>query len=527
MAIGYPREVNEGFMDRIIRSRAAFDISIHITPSSIDSTIVNLNKLLRKLNADKYSAEKKGVYTPSIDLLMQDTRKVLEEIQAGKEKIFKTSFYISAKAFDKKNLDTLTRKAESKLNSIMIVPKKPVFRMREGFQSMLPLADDLLKQQRTLTTSALSACFPFTSSFLETDKNGVMLATNKNNGIPIIRDVFKLTNPNSLVLGTSGAGKSFCCKLIFLRSYMAGARVFVVDPQAEYLDLTRELEGQIIEISKESKTIINPLDLMEQDFASKRLSLMSAYKLMFPEMSTQQLAVLDKATGKAYANKGINENKETWKNQMPVMKDVLKNITEKEIETQLEQYVTGAYSFLNKQTKLDLTREFICFNIKEMPTAVKPLMSYLILEYLHSTMQNDHRRKVLAIDEAWSLLRHAGSSDYLFKIVKTCRKFNMSLFLITQEVNDLIGKEAGKAVLANTSCKYLLKQDSSVIEKLAETMGLTHEEKDILTRSSVGEGLLAVDGERFPMKIIASEQETDLITTNADELNRRKNERQN
>tara|TARA_Y100000034_G_scaffold136950_1_gene217526 strand:+ start:2130 stop:3857 length:1728 start_codon:yes stop_codon:yes gene_type:complete len=533
MAVGYPRQVSEGFMDRIIRSKSDFDIAMHITPSSIDSMLVSLNRLLKKLNADKYSAEKKGVYTPSIDLLINDTRKILEEIQAGNEKLFKTSFYLNVKAFDKKKLDSATRQAESILNSLMIVPKKPAFRMKEGLQSMMPLAQDKLKQQRTLTTSALSACFPFTSSFLETDKNGVMLATNLSNGIPIIRDVFKLTNPNSLVLGTSGSGKSFCCKLIFLRAFMAGSRIFVVDPQAEYLDLTKELEGEIIEISKESKSIINLFDLMGQNFDDKRLSLLSAYKIMFPKIDNLSLSLLDKATTIAYLNCGIKSKEpETWKNKPPIMKDLLNAVKEceekeaKVLSAQLEQYVSGSYAFLNKRTNIDFEKNFTCFDIQKMPTAIKPLMSYLVLEYLYSTMQKDRSRKILAVDEAWSLLSHSDSSDYLFKIVKTCRKFNMSLFLITQEVNDVLNNETGKSVLANTSCKYLLKQDASVIDDLSKAMGLTDGERGILLSSKVGEGIMIIDSERFPVKIIASPRETELITTNADELNRRENEGQ-
>jgi len=542
MAVGYPREVNEGFMDRIIRSKGDFDISIHITPSSIDTMLVSLNRLLRKLNADKYSAEKRGVYTPSIDLLISDTRRILEEIQAGHEKLFKTSFYLNVKAFDKNNLDSSTRQAESILNSLMIVPKKATFRMREGLQSIMPLAADKLKQQRTLTTSALSACFPFTSSFLESDKNGVMLATNLTNGIPIIRDVFALTNPNSLVLGTSGSGKSFCCKLIFLRSYMAGSKVFVVDPQAEYLELTKALEGQIIEISKDSSSIINPFDLMGQSFDDKRLSLLSAFKIMFPEIDNLSLSILDKAASLAYANKGITlQTKDSWKNKPPIMKDLLNSIQEctnsadsenyrekaKALEMQFEQYVSGSYAFLNKRTSLDFERDFICFDIQKMPAALKPLMSYLILEYLYSTMQKDKSRKILAIDEAWSLLSQSTSSDYLFKIVKTCRKFNLSLFLITQEVNDVLNNAAGASVLANTSCKYLLKQDASVIDELSKVMGLTSKERSILLSSKVGEGIMILDSERFPVKIIASPRESELITTNADELHRREeNERQ-
>ncbi|MFH1424369.1 MAG: ATP-binding protein [archaeon] len=533
MAAGYPRKVTEGFLDKIIRSRGNFDISIHIQPYSIDQMITNLNNLLKKLNADKYAAEKRGTFTPSIDLLIKDTRKVLDQLQSGEEKLFNTGLYINVKGKDKEELELLSKRVEAELNSLMIVTKKPVFKMREALQSVMPLGRDKLGFTRPLTTSALSACFPFTSSFLASDGAGIMLATNKQNGVPIIKDFFKFTNPNSLILATSGAGKSYLVKLNLIRSLMAGTRVFVIDPQAEYIELSNAVGGQVIEISKDSKSIINPLDLMGQDFTEKRLSLLSAFAIMFEGLDDIQMSLLDKAVTETYKRKCITKDEpESWKKEPPILEDLHNVLTElaeeatgKEAETlkglasRMERYVSGVFSFVNKQTKLNLKDDFICFDIGKMPTQIRPLMMYLILEYIYAQMQKDRTRKILAIDEAWSLLHHASSAEYLFKIVKTSRKFNLAFMLITQEVNDLLKQPAGQAVLANTSCKYLLKQDPSVIDELIKTLHLAPEEKNLLLTAGLGEGIMIADNERFPIKIIASQEEDAIITTNADALN--------
>jgi len=531
MAVGYPRKVTEGFLDKIIRSSGDFDFALHVQPYSIDQMIVNLNNLLKKLNADKYAAERKGVYTPSIDLLIRDTRRVLDQLQAGEEKIFNVGMYFNVKSPSKEGLDLETRQLESALNSLMIVAKQPSFNMREGLKSMMPLCKDELGAKRLLTTSALSACFPFTTTFYNADERGIMLAVNKQNNIPIIKDVFNFTNPNSLVLGTSGGGKSYLIKLNLLRHLMAGARVFVIDPQGEYLELCRAVGGQAVEISKGSESIINPLDCLGQDLDEKRLSLLVAFKAMFGDLNEIEAALLDKAVTRAYSKRGITNASDSWKLPPPKLSDLLEALHELSrtagegqkktlnlLITKLEQYVSGVFSFLNKETRLDLDNDFVVFNIQKMPAQVRPLMMYLILEYIYATMQKDRARKVLTIDEAWSLMGQAGSAEYLFKIVKTCRKFNLSLMLITQEVKDLLGSKAGDSVLANTSCKYLMKQDPSVIDELVETMNLTPKERSTLLSAGLGEGILAADNERFHIQVVASDEEHKLVTTKADEL---------
>ena len=534
-AVGYPRKVSEGFLDKIIRSSGDFDLALHIQPYSIDQMLVNLNNLLKKLNADKYAAEKNGRYTPSIDLLIKDTRKVLDQLQAGEEKVFNAGMYFNIKSPAKEELDIQTRQIEAALNSLMIVTKQPAFNMREGFQSMMPVCRDPLNLKRCLTTSALSACFPFTTSFYNADKRGIMLAVNKSNNIPIIKDGFNFTNPNSLVLGTSGSGKSYMIKLNLLRALMAGTKVFVIDPQAEYLDLCRAVNGQVVEISRDSESIINMLDLLGQDLDEKRLSLLVAFNTMLGKLDELEAALLDKAVTNAYRRKGITrEDSKSWALPPPKLSDLHGALEEMAqdapksqertfsiLSTKLEQYIDGVFSFLNKETSLDLDNEFIVFDIQKMPAAVRPLMMYLILEYIYSTMQKDRARKILAIDEAWSLLGQAGSSEYLFKIVKTCRKFNLSLMLITQEVKDLLDSKAGDSVLANTSCKYLMKQDPSVIDKLVETMHLAPQERNTLLSAGLGEGILIADNERFHIKVVASEKEHKLITTKADEMDER------
>src|SRR3989338_6322265 len=202
-AVGYPRLVEAGFLDRVVSLFGDFNISLHINPFPIETMMINFNKELQKQRADLHSLQNKGIINPSLEIQHRDTRNVLEALQKGEQRLFHVSLYIVCKANSLKDLNKLTRKVESELNSIMILPKTPVFKMLKGFKSVLPLCIDELKSRRNVTTSALSAFFPFTSQFMQADETGVWLGLNKNN-IPIIKDIFKLSNPNGVVLAQIG-----------------------------------------------------------------------------------------------------------------------------------------------------------------------------------------------------------------------------------------------------------------------------------------------------------------------------------
>ena len=527
--VGYPRLVEPGFLDKIITTNGDFDISLHIEPFPIEATMVMLNKELQKQRADLYAAQLKGTLNPSLEIKYADTRTVLENLQKGTEKLFNISLYINCKSNTQDELNLITKKVESELNGLMIIPKRPLFRMGQGIKSTIPLSINELGIKRNITTKPLSAFFPFTSQFLQIDEKGVWFGLNKND-VPIIRDIFSLTNPNGLILATSGSGKSYFAKLNISRHLLNGTRVIVIDPQTEYSELCRKFNGQVINISR-ANLVINPLDLMGHDYAEKRLSLIDLMKVMLGELSDIQKADLDKAITLTYDRKGITNNPETWSNKPPILKDLLNELeslgrkatviekpTYQSLINRLSMYVDGVFSFLNRHTKFDFDNYFVCFNIGDMPKQVKPVIMFLILDYVYMKMKSDKERKLLVIDEAWSLLARTEDSSYIFEIVKTCRKFNMGLLLITQDVADLLSSEAGNAVLANSSYTLLMRQKPAVIENVSRTFHLSYAERDKLLTSGLGEGILLIENEHTELKIISSKEEHDIITTNPDEI---------
>lgn len=576
-AAGYPNNVEKGFLDRIISGAENYDVSVHINPFPIDFMLIQLNNELKKQRADMYSDSVKSVVNPSLEIKYAATRKTLEELQKGSQKLFNVSLYINCKTKPidkykvneeeikesiktikkipketeeqynkriinsvqlskaKKELDLLTKKVSSDLNSIMIQPKVPIFRQSDAYKSITPTADDSLKLNRNIATEALSAFFPFTSPFLSAEPEGILLGLNKNR-IPFIKDIYKLTNANGLVLATSGGGKSYFTKLLITRLFMQGSKVIVIDPQGEYSGITSKCNGEIITIGKHSDTIINPFDLMGQSYEDKRLSLIDLFKVMLGDLNEVQKAILDKAINLTYEEKGIKKDSDPER-KPPIISDLYNNldslhkqasVIEKPIYSALinRLYIfteKGVFGFLDRQTNINFSNDFVCFNLGLMPRQVKPVIMFLVLDYIYSKMKEDLSRKLLVIDEAWSLLSRAEEEGYIFEIVKTCRKFNLGLLMITQDVKDLVDSKAGHAALANSSYTFLLRQKPAVIESVSRVFHLSKNENNFLLTCNVGHGLLILDNEHQELEIKASSEEHKLITTNPDEIIKQNN----
>jgi conjugal transfer ATP-binding protein TraC len=513
----YPRNVEEGFLDKIITLEGMIDINLSINPYQMEQTLVFLNTELKKQRADLYISKD---HNPSLELQYKDTLATLSNVQKGAEKMFSLSLNIFCQAESLLELDHLTARVKAELNSQMLNSSVKLFKQYDQFNQFLPFNSQF--KGREITTSPLSAFFPFTSKFSEIDTEGVFLGLNKNK-LPIIKNLFKLYNSNGIVLASSGAGKSYFTKLMILRLIMNETKVVVIDPQSEYVELFSK--GQVVEISKNSSTIINPLDLMGHDYDEKKLTLLELFPIMIGEMSEIQKAMIDKTLTKVYSAKGIINDPKTYRKKPPIMEDLLKQLkhdsmratrfekeTYRSLINRLEMYVTGVFSFLNRQTKINFNSDYVCFNIGEMPEQVKPVIMFLILDYVYMKMCNNREEKMMIVDEAWMLMQRSLEDSYIFKIVKTGRKFKQGILLITQDVDDLLVSKAGRSLLNNSEYTLLLRQKPHIVDKLSETFRLSNEEKDKLVTASVGEGILLMGNNHSEIQVVASASEHTLIT---------------
>jgi len=188
------------------------------------------------------------------------------------------------------------------------------------------------------------------------------------------------------------------------------------------------------------------------------------------------------------------------------------------IVNRLKAYIFGPLKFLNQQTKIELDNRMISFDIRDIPDIGKGTIMFLILEYVYTQMKRSRKRKVLVVDEAWSVFSAGDEGEYILRLVKTCRKFNLSLVMITQDVEDVLTSRAGRAVMSNTATKILLKQDTTVVDAISEKFKLNEAETRFLRIASVGTALLIAENLRVPIHVQASPEEHRIITTRPDEL---------
>ncbi len=535
-AVGYPRKVEDCWLEAFLSASEPYDISLHIHPSTISSTLVDLHNQIIKQTSDLYASTMKGTPNPSLEIKKNDTMRVYEALYKGEEKMFQVSLYVDNKANSLKELDLLTEKCNANMNAQLIIPKSLDFRMADGIKSMLPLAIDSNNARKEFLTASLSATFPFLYP-VDSRKKGLFFAHERNTLNPLFIDFDSMSNKHFFVLGISGSGKSYTSKFLLMQQLLSTqAKVYILDPNAEYKQLTQKMKGEIVELSKKSNSIINLFDLAGEDFGSKMLTLISVFDIITGGLTESQKGVLNEALVRVYKSRKIEAaNPLTWINKPPTFSDLKKVLAqmmdeaknsghsseEKSIEVLLNRVKMyskdGFFSFLDKETKLDLHKNFINFDLSELPPQVKQLVMFSVLELISREIKKDKHAKIVLIDEGWSLLRSKEAENYILEFIKTSRKYNTSIGFITQEIEDLLRSDGGKSILNTTSTKLLLKQNSSNLDLISKSLALNTKERDYLLRANKGQGLLITEYGRYEFIVTAPPKIHDLITTDPNE----------
>ncbi|MBI5227838.1 ATP-binding protein [Candidatus Micrarchaeota archaeon] len=543
-AVGYPRKVEDGWLGAFLNKNENYDISIHLYPSVINDTLTFLQNQIMKQTADLISSTAKGTPNPSLEIKLADTKKLYDALYKGEEKLFRISLYIDNKEATLENLNLLTEKCKSNLNGLLIIPKTTNYRMYEGLRSCLPLSIDELSVQQEFPTYPLAATFPFLSSS-DSDKKGILFAHEEETLNPIFIDFGTMSNKHFFILGISGSGKSYTAKYLMLQILFAEAtKIFILDPNAEYKEICKKFGGENIELSRVSKSMINVFDLAGQDLGSKLLTLVSIFDIIVGGLSESQKGVLNRVLPRVYEQKGIFRNDpETWKREPPTFSEMygvlgsqlkdLEKADKKQLssDTRSVQVLinrigmycrNGFFGFMDRQTDIDLRNKFLNFDLSELPHAVKPLMMFLVLDFIKREIEKDKNAKVLLIDEGWALLRSKEAEEYLLNLIKTSRKFNASIGFITQEIEDLLGREGGKSILNQTSVKILMKQSTSNIDLISGVLKLNRNEKDYLIKCTKGHGLIITEHGRQKFFAKPSPKIHDMITTDPEEVRKMK-----
>ncbi|MFA6521782.1 MAG: DUF87 domain-containing protein, partial [Candidatus Gracilibacteria bacterium] len=485
----YPRYMDTNWMSPLINFDGTMDISQFVYPIDPGAIMKTLRRKVAQMQSSiRMDAEKGNVRDPGIETALQDAEQLRTELQRGQEKFFQFGMYITVYAKTLKGLAKIVKQIESLLGGKLILSRGTELQTEQALTSTLPLCLDELDVVRNMNTSPLSSTFPFTSSTL-TGNDGILYGLNRHNDSLIIFDRFSLENANSVVFAKSGAGKSYAVKLEVLRSLMMNTDVIIVDPENEYENLARTVGGTYLRVSLTSDRRINPFDLpkplADEDvqpgdlLRSNIISLHGLLKIMLGDITPNEESLLDKALNDVYAVKGITMDLVDPSDKTPpTMEDLEAVLSSMEGATSLTQrvqkFTTGTYGgIFNKPTNVDLSGGLMVFSIRDLEDSLRPIAMYIILNYIWTRVRTEMKKRILVVDEAWSIMQHDDSAKFLFGLVKRARKYYLGVTTITQDVDDFVGSPFGKPIITNSSMQLLLKQAPSSIESLTKIFNLT------------------------------------------------------
>lgn len=515
---GYPFVANSGWMDSLINFNHDTDISYHVHEVSALSALPKLHRKITELESTKRAMMRAGKIVGSeITDPLESAIELRDKIQRGQEKLFQMSIYVCIRAESLEELDKITKLLEATMSARLFYSKVARYQQLEALQSILPRAEDQLAQKRNLDSSSAALTFPFMSSEL-VQESGILYGVNKSNNSLVILDRFSLHNANSITFAQSGAGKSYTTKVEILRQLMQGTRVIVIDPEREYKRLTESVGGTYIKLSAKSKQKINPFDLATtfskaSDLSEHTQDLMEVIGLMAEGLTSREKAAVDKTILKIY--------KQAKKNQ-PLLEDLyteLHKLGQLKLCEKLEKYISGSLAdVFNSQTNIELDNRLVIFDIKDLPESLRQIMMLIISNFVKNQVMAKPEKRLLIIDEGWLLLEHEESARFVAGLVRRARKYYLGVSIISQQANDFLKSDYGRAIASQSALRILMRQDTTTIKGVVSEFNLSEYEQSFLLTCERGDALIVADQNHVAVKVVASDEEHPLITTNPAEL---------
>ncbi|MEV6831263.1 DUF87 domain-containing protein [Amycolatopsis sp. NPDC051102] len=544
---GYPREVHPGWLQPLLTYPGRVDVSLHIEPIDPVTAANRLKKQLSKLESGRRHTSDKGrLIDPQVEAATEDAYDLSARVARGEGKLYRLGLYLTVHAATEEALGDEVASIRSLAASLLLDCKPTTYRSLQGWITSLPMGLDLVGMRRTFDTSALSAAFPFTSPDLPPPDptsvgapSGVLYGFNVGSQGLVHHDRFVLDNHNSVILGRSGAGKSYLVKLELLRSLYRGIEIHVIDPEDEYARLAAAVGGTYVHLGAEHVRL-NPLDLpihtrpdgrrtAPRDALIRRSLFLHTVisVLLGNELASAERAALDRAIMATYQHVGITSDPRTWTRPAPLLADLAKALTEiddpagAELAARLHPYITGAFSGLfSGPTTTRPQGHLVVFSLRDLADELKPIGTLLTLDAVWRQVSNPAIRKprLVVVDEAWLLMKEPAGAEFLFRMAKASRKHWAGLTVATQDTADVLGSDLGKAVVANAATQILLRQASQTIDEITRAFDLSMGERQFLLSADRGQGLLSTGTQRVAFQSIASPVEHHLVTSNPAEI---------
>ena len=514
----YPLAADASCLADLINFDSDIDISYHIEPVNNLFALEQLNRKITELESQKRSCLGSGkILTPQITDPLESALDLRAKLLRNQETLLQLSIYVAAFAKDREELAAIEQRLKNLLAGRLFIAEVAKWQQLPAWESCLPLGLSNLKEaRRNFDSSSLALTFPFRSPEL-IEEGGVLYGLNKANNSLLMIDRFALPNANSVIFAQSGAGKSYTMKLEMLRYFLKGVKIIVIDPENEYQALCQALGGNHLEISKDSQQSLNPLQISVADSQKQKIlreklpALTQIIELMVEGLNADQKAALDKALLAIYQE-----------SDQPLLGDlqkILKKQGESQLCSRLEKFVSGSLSeVFARPTNINLDNPLTVFNIQKVDESLRPLIMMIIANFVNEQVLNKPAKRLLVIDEAWLLLQHRAAKEFVNALVRRARKYYLGVALVSQQVGDFYEDKQASALISQASLRILLRQDSTQIGVVSEQLGLSEYEQKFLLTCAKGEALIIADNQHAVARILASDSEHPLITTDPREV---------
>ena len=507
-------ELNDRMLADFLGMESSVIVNLHIQSLDQVKAIKTVKRKITDLDRAKIEEQKKAVRAGyDMDIIPSDlatygseAKKLLQDLQSRNERMFLVTFLVLNTADTMRQLNNNIFQAKSIAQKYNCQLTRLDFQQEEGLMSSLPLGQNQVEIQRGLTTSSVAIFVPFTTQELfQTGQEALYYGINalSNNLIMVDRKLLK--NPNGLILGTPGSGKSFSAKREISNAFLVTQDdIIICDPEAEYAPLVLRLHGQVIKISPTSTDYINPMDLnLDYSDDESPLSLKSDFILSLCELivggkeglQPVQKTIIDRCVRMVY-QKYLNEPKPE---NMPILEDLydlLRKQDEKEaqyIATALEIYVTGSLNVFNHRTSVNINNRIVCYDIKELGKQLKKIGMLVVQDQVWNRVTVNraaHKSTRYYIDEMHLLLKEEQTASYTVEIWKRFRKWDGIPTGITQNVKDLLSSREVENIFENSDFVYMLNQAGGDRQILARQLNISTHQLSYVTHSGEGEGLL-------------------------------------
>ena len=553
LIINYDREHTDLILKAIIDTNIDINISIFYEKQDTYKTIKDLTYHIGNVGAELKEANQNRQDIDIAAFTYNDAKYIRKEMQINNEELYYLYIYINTFSDNVKDLEYLLNKIEGILQSKGMQTRRAFFRQEQAYSACLPLMknEEIIKEvsKRNVLTNGIISTYPFISSSIF-DENGIFIGKNIYNNSMVFIDRYnteKYKNANMCIFGTSGAGKSFYTKLLILRYRLMGYEQYVIDPEREYNNLCKNLDGTLLKIGPSSNTYINILDIREESIedneqgylANKISKLIGFFNLIFGELDEEEKAILEDKLIELYKIKNItfddkslykedNEKvtiKPIFKNtyDMPILED-LYNLLKKDTKTQifaikLIPFIKGSLKFFNNYTNAELNNKLIVADVYELGEDKLKYGMYLFTDLFWDKIKKDRKiKKAIYLDEIWRLIGVTSNKEvasFIYKIFKTIRKYGGSSVAITQDISDLFSLNEGtygKSILNNSSIKTFFSLEEENIKVLEKYTNLSEKEKIEIKSLKRGECLMFVGDEHILTKIESADFEKEIVT---------------